>query len=83
MSKSLGFLLTRGNIQKCLFCAVAKSNQKNAPKKSTHETAKKANGRVLLDISTIKAPKGIKAKVTKPNWRIIVDEHSVLNSSQC
>ena len=82
MSKALGFKLTRINIRKCLSCAVAEVNPKNVPNKSPHEPAKKSNGRLFLDISTIKAPKEIKAKVTKPNWRIIVDEHSVLNSSQ-
>ena len=56
--------------------------QKNVPKKITHEHKKNANGRVLLDISTIKAPKGIKAKATKPNWRINVDEHGGLKFSK-
>ena len=79
MSKALGFKLTRINIRKCLSCAVAEVNPKNVPNKSPHEPAKKSNGRLFLDISTIKAPKEIKAKVTEPNWRIIVDKHSVLN----
>ena len=51
MSKSLGFQLTRGNIQKCISCAVAKANLKNVPKKSPHEPSNKDNGRVFLDIS--------------------------------
>ena len=51
MSKSLGFQLTRGNIQKCISCAVAKANLKNVPKKSPHEPSNKDNGRVFLGIS--------------------------------
>ena len=67
MSTKLLLEIKSGKVQKCLSCVVANMRQKNVPKKITHEHKKNANGRVLLDISTIKAPKGIKAKATKPN----------------
>ena len=57
MAKALGFELTRGNMKKFISCAVEKEKQINIPTNIMHEPAKRFNGRVFLDISTIKAPK--------------------------
>ena len=43
--------------------------------------ARKSNGRVGIDISTIKAPKKSTVKVTKPNWLMWIDERSGLKMS--
>ena len=74
MCKELGHELTRGKMDKCEACAVAKAKQKNIPKETSHKKAEKPNGRVYLDISTIKAPKKSKVKDTNPNCRQIVEE---------
>jgi hypothetical protein len=81
MCKELGHVLTRGNMKKCEACAVAKAKQKNVPKETKHKRAVAVNGRVYLDISTIKAPRKSKVKVTKPNWRLMVDEMTGLKTS--
>ena len=36
----------------------------------------RANERIYLDISSIKAPKDLKVNVTKPYWRLMVDERT-------
>ena len=74
IAKELGYELTRGTMKPCVSCAIAKAKQKNVPKLSKHEPSKQVNGRVYLDISTVKKPKDVKVTLTKPNWRLIVDE---------
>eukprot|EP00957_Ditylum_brightwellii_P076270 5797437-Ditylum_brightwellii.AAC.1 len=59
----------------------AKAKQKSLPARvetSTKvvrekEEVKTVNKRMHLDISTIKAPAGIRTTVTKPQWVILVD----------
>ena len=36
--------------------------------------AAKANGRIYLDLLSVRAPKSIKVEVTKPHWLVMVDE---------
>ena len=60
---------------------IAKAKQKNVPKVSEHIPHKESNGRIYLDISTVKKPKNIEVNVTKRNWCIMVDEKTGLKSS--
>lgn len=76
----LNYELTRGTMKPCEACTVAKAKQKNIPKVSDAEKGTKEERRIYLDISTIKAKKN-GPKVTKPNWRIMVDEHSTMKFS--
>jgi hypothetical protein len=74
IAKHLGWELTRGNLPPCEGCTEARANQKIIPKDSDHGKAKEINGRIFLDISTIRDPEDMKVTVTKRNWRIMVDE---------
>ena len=61
----------------CEDCAIGKAKQKNVPKISQGKKSIKPNGRVMIDITTIKKPKkGNVANVNQGNWRMIVDEYS-------
>eukprot|EP00957_Ditylum_brightwellii_P180986 13788079-Ditylum_brightwellii.AAC.1 len=69
---------------KCEHCATAKAKQKSLlsrievleTKLHDKETATAVNQRLYLDISTVKAPDHFKFTVTKPHWRMIVDEYT-------
>ena len=39
------------------------------------------NDLMSLDISTIRAPKGAKIAVSKPNWRLIIDQRTGMKFS--
>ena len=39
------------------------------------------NGKVNLDISTIKDPKGVKVIVTRPQWRIVTGQRTQMKFS--
>jgi hypothetical protein len=67
--------LKKGGMGTCLACTVGKAKQKNVKKRSEVNKSVVPGGRVYLDISTVKSKKG-EPKVTKPNWRIMVDESS-------
>ena len=58
-----------------------KAKQKNVTKSRDHVPADNDYGRILLDISTIMIPKEVKMSVTKPHWRIMVDERTGLKLS--
>ena len=79
-AKALGVVITRGTLGPCASCAVGKARQKNVPKVSEHVVATKDEGRVFLDIASVKAKKGM-PNVTKPHWRIMVDERTQLKFS--
>ena len=79
--KEMGIKLTRGKLKPCVACGVAKAQQKSVKKASTHEKATRIHERVYLDISTIKPPRDLKGKVTKQNWRLIVDERTGIKYS--
>jgi len=80
-AKALGWELTRGTMNVCQSCAAGKAKQKNVPKDSEHHPATENGERVFLDIATVKKPQGTNLRVTKPNWRIIVDERTGLKFS--
>ena len=68
----------------CVACATAKAKQKSLPKneiilkKEVHlkEKSKEVNERMYIDISTVKSPKSVSVTVTKPQWRMMVDEYT-------
>jgi hypothetical protein len=64
----------------CEACAAGKAKQKNVPKESEHKLADKDANRIFLDIATVKKLKN-GPNVTKPNWRIMVDERTGMKFS--
>jgi hypothetical protein len=65
--------LRKGGMGTCLACTIGKEKQKNLMKKSEGIKIKEPGGRMYLDISTVKDKKG-EPKITKNNWRIMLDE---------
>jgi hypothetical protein len=78
--KVLEWTISVGCLKPCDSCAAGKAKQKNVSNNSDHITAKKNNKRIFLDIATLRSPpEG--PNVTKPNWRIMVDERTQLKFS--
>jgi hypothetical protein len=63
-----------------LHAQLEKQNRKNVKNKSEGIKSKEPGGRVYLDISTVEDKKG-EPKITKNNWRIMVDESTNLKVS--
>ena len=78
----MGWQLTRGELGPCDACTEAKAKQKNLHTKMPEEVKKadEPNGRVYLDITTIKKHKEFPAP-TNPNWRMLVDEATEMKFS--
>jgi hypothetical protein len=72
--------LQKGGMGTCLACTIGKDKQKNVKKKSEGIKSKETGGRMFLDISTVKDKKG-EPKITKNNWRIMVDDITNLKIS--
>ena len=82
-AKELGWTLTKGKLLPCENCAKGKAKQKNIMKVGEpKEKSKQVNGRIFLDISTIKNSIASGPKPRRPNWRIIVDESTGYKISQ-
>jgi hypothetical protein len=80
VSNELGWTLTHGNLKPCDACATGKAKQKNVPHMSIYQVTTEDKPRVFLDIATVKSPlDGL--RVTKPNWRIIVNKQIRINFS--
>jgi hypothetical protein len=79
-AKLLGWELLPGNMKPCEACAAGKAKQKNVPKASEHVASELCNERIFLDIASIRQSEN-EQKVTKPNWRIMVDEYTQLKVS--
>ena len=60
----------------CQACAEAKAKQKNISKDSAHEPTTVSNGRLFLDLSSVKDAKDERIKLIDRNWRMIVDERT-------
>jgi hypothetical protein len=57
MAKEMGITITRGILDPCDACTIAKAKQKNVPKASTHKEATKTDERrIFLDISSQSRP---------------------------
>ena len=87
--KYLGYDLNRGGMNPCEACAEAKAKMKNLPTR-LHTVDKivrprvipaKPNDLISLDISTIRSPKGVEITVSKPNWRLIIDQRTGMKFS--
>jgi hypothetical protein len=72
--------LRKSGMGTCLACNIGKAKKKNVKKKSEVIKSKEPGGRMYLDISTVKDNKG-EPKITKNNWRIMVDESTNLKIS--
>jgi hypothetical protein len=79
-AKELEIEITKGTMNVCEACTVAKSKQKNVAKVSDHVKATGDVSRMFLDISSIKEIKD-GPKVTNPNWRLMVEERTGLKFS--
>ena len=79
-AETLGWKIKPGCFVVCKACAEAKAKQTNVPKVTQHVKASKDNPRIFLDISTVKDRTG-KIDLTKPNWRIMVDERTGMKFS--
>ena len=63
----------------------AKPKQKNVPKESDNESTSNEEGRIHIDIATVKKPKrkGLEdVKVSKPQWQIKVDARTQHKTSR-
>jgi hypothetical protein len=78
-AKLMGWVLS-GKWKPCESCATVKAKQKNVPKESKHQAATKGENHIFLNIVTVKKAKD-GPNVTKPNWRIMVDERTGLKFS--
>jgi Arginine methyltransferase-interacting protein, contains RING Zn-finger len=71
-ARLLNWSITRGTLPPCRDCAAAKARQRNVPQVSNHVPTEDINGRVFLDVSTIKGTDDM--SVTNQVWLIKVDE---------
>jgi hypothetical protein len=79
MAKARNIELIPGNLKSCEACTIGKAKQKDIPK-HTNLQPPETGWRIFLDIATVKTPKGAPT-VSKPNWRIMVDQESHLKIS--
>lgn len=56
-AQMLGWTSTHGTPKSCLYCATAKAKQKNVVKESRSSKATKPEGRVYLDLLSVRVPK--------------------------
>jgi hypothetical protein len=54
-AKLLEFCIASGKVTPCEACTIAKTKQQNVPKESQHTPAKESNGRVYLDIASLRS----------------------------
>lgn len=74
-AKSLGWVITRGTLKPCLYCARSKAKKKVTVKESEKEKVTKPGKLVHLDLSKISVPlsDGTQFEVQRKQWKIIVD----------
>ena len=78
----LGFVLKHKVMEPCEACAESKAKQMSLPKRTQivrvevkpRNVEKVANGKIYLDMSSVKKPKLLDISVNKPNWRLMVDK---------
>ena len=75
-AKQLGIEVTGSDKAACEDCLTAKAKKKGVSKNSEHVPSDEVNGRIFLDLSSIKMPKDCPEvkKIYKPHWRMMVDE---------
>jgi hypothetical protein len=79
ISQDLGWQISKGQMDVCNACSVAKARQKNVTKAAVQSD--KPNERVFLDLARIEQPLA-GPKVLRQYWRIIVDEFTQLKFSE-
>jgi hypothetical protein len=79
VARQFGWTIARGSLAPCRDCAAGKARQANVPKVSVHVPSKEVNGRIFLDVSSIKNTKEF--QVTNRHWLIMVDEHTRMKFS--
>jgi hypothetical protein len=78
-ARHLGWILTKGKMNPCLSCTLAKAKQKNTVKESEHQKAKTCGERIYTDIASVKPKDGLVP--SKPHWCIKVDEMTQMKFS--
>jgi hypothetical protein len=73
-AKELGWVLTRGTLMPCEYCARSKAKQKNVQKESATPKANVPGHRLYLDLSKVTVKSGTSAIVTinHDNWKVLV-----------
>jgi Reverse transcriptase (RNA-dependent DNA polymerase) len=77
VAKTLGWEISRGSLDVCVPCTVAKAKQKNINVQSVEKPESDGKTRIYLDISSVVKPDDIKS-ITKRHCRIMVDEKTQL-----
>ena len=78
----LGINVKDGKLKPSDAVYVGKAKKSIIPKVSQGEKSKIVNGRVNLDLATLKwKVNGLNVKITNPVWRLVVDEKSTLKFS--
>ena len=75
-AKQLGWIITRGKLKPCLYCATSKAKQKNTCKKSESPKAEEPGERIFLDLSKVTVPRadGTGFEINAKWWKSMVDE---------
>ena len=82
VARSLKWTITKGTMNSCENCAIGKAKSKDISlKDGPKEKAKEVNGRIYLDISSIRNPEKNGVQPTKPRWCIKVDERTGFKKS--
>ena len=83
-AKKLGISMIGKSEEACENCLTAKAKKKGVSKDSDHEPSNEVNGRIFIDLSTIKKPADCPevSKVYKPHWRMMVDEKTGLKFTE-
>ena len=76
----LGYEITRGAMNPCHSCREAKAKKEPTAKQSGRIPSLIPNQLMFLDLATVKKPRKCTTirKISKPVWRLIVDDYSEL-----
>ena len=69
-AKSLGWMISKGQMKPCKACTVAKAKQKSVAQSSSHVKSTTPGERMFLDLSSVKED----GKKILKHWRLMVDE---------
>ena len=72
-AEALDWVITGMEIKPCMHCTAAKAKRRALDRTGNHK-AKESNGRIGIDISTIKSSKKSDIIVSKHNWLMVIDE---------
>ena len=82
-AKELGWVLTRGTLKPCEYCARSKAKQKNVRRESIAQKAEVPGHRLYLDLSKVTVKSGTSENVTinRDNWKVLVCEATERNGA--